>query len=399
MLCFLINIIYRSDPTTSPKSPPSKEVVPVLVEGIEDLLDRKWLSVDTSSVKGFEKCSFEVDSDECGGQPNHLIPFFQKASEVMHVLGGAIPSIVNHTLSDEWKKELGESINHSLDDSEDENASLTKVTDVLVGKRIRIFGKSAPYVPVNAEGNASWSFESDGKSAPDLDKAVLYIYIEDFQAVVDTFGPDSTANFSLGRARTLNHEFVHGIRIMKRLIARLAMLNWSQNQNKDWCIEKDQFSEIVTPPKLGPNPTPAQLNSGYPADAGRTWEHSITGGKAFFQGNFEVVIAVQGKFILRDLSFDEAKDVLARPLALIEISRPSCQGRGRSYRYVSNEFRPCSKHRVSVPELFGMDSRPSRSRQRLENSMWGQGWRRSVQISPQQKHRAFHNFPFAAGKP
>jgi hypothetical protein len=77
---------------------------------------------------------------------------------------------------------------------------------------------------------------------------------------------------------------------------------------------------IVTPPKLGPNPTPAKLATGYPADAGRTWEHSITGGKAFFQENLKVVTSVGGKFFLMELSYSEAKEVLARPSSLIEIS-------------------------------------------------------------------------------
>jgi hypothetical protein len=77
------------------------------------------------------------------------------------------------------------------------------------------------------------------------------------------------------------------MRMMKRLIACFGTLNWSQNQYRDWCIEKNQFiSEIVTLPNLGPNPT---TSKGMSADAGRAWEHSITRGLAFFQRNFDVI--------------------------------------------------------------------------------------------------------------
>ena len=154
-----------------------------------------------SSVKGLEHCSIEVDANACRittGQPDPIVLFLQKTSEFMHILGGAIPSIINNSFAGDWRVKLDESIKNPLDDGEDEDTSFIKATDVLNGKKIRIFGKPAPHVATgNAEGNASWSLESEeftsGNSAPNMDKAVLYIYVEDFEAVTLDFGADSTA--------------------------------------------------------------------------------------------------------------------------------------------------------------------------------------------------------------
>uniref|UniRef100_A0A7S0QH27 Uncharacterized protein n=1 Tax=Cryptomonas curvata TaxID=233186 RepID=A0A7S0QH27_9CRYP len=285
-----------------------------------------------SSVKGMEKLSIEVDADQyrvpVAGQPDPVVPFLQKLSEVVHDLGGAIPGIVNNSLSlaDDWDSKLLELVKNPLNDGEDEDTSLTRTIDVLLGKKIRIFDNPAPHVSGNAEGNAEWSLESgeftSGKSYPNMDNAVLYIYVSDLDGAVASFGQDSMELFSLGRIRTLIHELVHGMRIMKMLVAHLMTLTWSQNQHQDWCIEKNQFlSKIITPPKLGPNPTFARSNTSNPADAGRTWEHSITGGKAFFQENLKVVTSVGGKFYIKKLSKAQAIQVFAQPSALIEISR------------------------------------------------------------------------------
>lgn len=315
---------------TSAGSPPTP-VVPVFREGIEASLSRKWRAVDMRSVQGMEKCCIEVDADECGpavaaGQPDPIVRFFQKGSQFMCETGGAIPAIVYNALADGWESKLEELVMNHLNYGQDEETSLTKLFDLLCGKKIRIYGNTAHHVHRDAEGNAVWSLESGefatGKSQPNMDKAVLYIYIRGFEAVCVSFESVALAPFSVGRIRTLIHELVHGMRIMKRLIDFFASLNWSQNPYGDWCIDKNQFlSKIVTPPKLGPNPTFSKQNSDYPADAGRTWEHSITGGKAFFQENFKVVASVGGKFFLTNLSSSEASEVLARPSELIRISR------------------------------------------------------------------------------
>jgi hypothetical protein len=322
-------IYFRTLPPSPASSPPAS-LVPVLREGIETSVSRKWRSVDMSSVAGMGGCNIEVDESEFSaptmGRPDPIVPFFEKLSQFMHETGGAIPAIVNNTLPADWRSKLEELVMNPLNDSEDEDTSLTKTFEILRGKKIRIFGKNAPYVSSDAEGSAVWSLESgefvSGNPTPDLDKAVLYIFIKDFHAVKDTVGQDSLAFISLGRIRTLIHELVHGMRFMKRLIACFGTLNWSQNQYRDWCIGKNQFiTEIVTPPKLGPNPTASKELSGYPADAGRTWEHSITQGQAIFQRNFEVITSVNGKFRTSHVSNDQAIQVLRQPSEIIRLSR------------------------------------------------------------------------------
>ena len=110
--------------------------------------------------------------------------------------------------------------------------------------------------------------------------------------------------------------------MLKRLLDYQGYLTWSQNQYKDWCVQKSQFDMLVaTPSRLGPAPNEGEASASYPADAGRTWEHSITGGRAFFQEDCKVMVWVNGRFEYSKLETTEALDVLENPYNLIEISR------------------------------------------------------------------------------
>ena len=192
---------FRTVPPSPASSPPAA-LVQVFREGIEASISRKWRSVDMSSVAGMHGCSIEVDASEFTapsmGRPDPIVPFFEKLSQFMHETGGAIPGIVNNSLPGDWQSKLEELVFNPLNDSEDEDTSLTKTFEVLRGKKIRIFGNTAPYLSSNAEGSAVWSLESgefvSGNPVPDLDKAVLYIFIKDFESVKDTIGRDSLAN-------------------------------------------------------------------------------------------------------------------------------------------------------------------------------------------------------------
>jgi hypothetical protein len=304
----------------------SPVTVPVFQERIEGCLTpRVWRSVDVSSISGLQGCKIEVDSAEYPvQQPDPVLEILKITSKFIRETGGAIPAIVSNTLNldADWQSELEALAQARLDDG-----SFSKIFDVLRGKTIRIFGNTAPYVSATAEGSAVWSLDSTEyaigkKKAPDLTKAVLYIFVRGFEALESSLVDRVLAGMLLGRIRTLIHEIVQGSRFMNRLDGCHGTLSWSRNNRNDWCIEENEFvSEIATPPKLGPNPMPAKANSGYPADAGRTWEHSVTGGMAIFQRDMEFVISTNGKIDIGHIPRAEAENILQDPSELIRISR------------------------------------------------------------------------------
>ncbi len=63
------------------------------------------------------------------------------------------------------------------------------------------------------------------------------------------------------------------------------------------------------------------------ADAGRTWEHSVTEGKAIFEGDFELLVALKSSdgpefdIVPQTLTKTELFDVVDDPFKLIGISR------------------------------------------------------------------------------
>ena len=98
--------------------------------------------------------------------------------------------------------------------------------------------------------------------------------------------------------------------MLKRLLDCEGSLTWSQNQCKEWCIQKSQFDMFVATPCRAPKEDKA--SSSYPADATRTWEHSITAGHTFFQEDCELMVW-NGRFEYSQLKRKEALKVLENP--------------------------------------------------------------------------------------
>jgi hypothetical protein len=301
--------------------------MPVFAQGLESgsSVQRHWRTVDTSSVKWLEGCRVEVDADECSASATDpIVDFLKMATKVMIQTGGAIPSIVDNALDrDGWEDELDALVRQELD----ENTMRTCLGVDLRGKLIRIVGSKSglpKFVSPTAEGSARWSLEaSQFQSAcqvPDMDKAELYIFVNDFETVGMLIKLHSRQ--LLGRLRVFIHEMIHGMRFLRALLRCPGPLTWFRNIHNDWCLERSVFDKhIATPPRFGPAPQGAAASSKYPADAGRVWEHSITRGKAFFQKDLEVVVFVGGKFSARQLSVPEAWEVESEPRKLIDISR------------------------------------------------------------------------------
>ena len=310
------------------------QVVPIFCEGMGRELSRKWRKVDTSAVEGMKNLNVEVDEDEFGAlttdSQDLVVEFLKLASIFMSEIGGAIPLIVNNALDDDWKDQLNISVSRKLDANDNEDNSVSKLTEIFGDRKIRIFGNKKgwpPFVSNTAEGSVKWSldeseFESDEK-VPNIDKAELYIFILKVHLFPLYFlQKESLALELVGIIRVFIHETIHGMRMLKRLLDNQGVLIWSQNQYKDWCVLKSQFDKIVaTPSRLGPAPKEGKASSDYPADAGRTWEHSITAGRAIFQEDCKVMVWVNDRFEFSRLETTEALEVLGNPRKLIEISR------------------------------------------------------------------------------
>ena len=314
---------------------PTPTLVPVFAQGLESAssastVQRRWRPVDVSSVKWLETCRVEVDADECAAPSSGTDPvveFLKRATKVMSQTGGAIPSIVDNALDrDGWEVELERLVQQDLD----ENMMQRCLGRDLNGKLIRIVGSRGgwpQFVSSTAEGSAKWSLEASefqsARQGPDMNRAELYIFVKDFQ-LIKTYIADEK-DFSpklLGRLRVFIHELIHGIRFLRSLLLCPVTLVWSRNSYDDWCVEESVFRRhIATPPRLGPAPQGAAATFGYPADAGRAWEHSITHGKAFFQNHCQVVVCFGGNFKAQELSVPEACAVLDEPRKLIKISR------------------------------------------------------------------------------
>ena len=95
----------------------------------------------------------------------------------------------------------------------------------------------------------------------------------------------------------------------------------------------DFKDKIATPAKLVGYTTGHKLDSHFPADAGRTLEHSITGGLAIFELDLDVVVVLRRtdsepaagqpdeQIRKRRLGADSIAEVYRDPFALRAISR------------------------------------------------------------------------------
>jgi hypothetical protein len=307
-----------------------------------------WREVDhdMTLVVGMDSLKIYADVSCCPLRSNlsdPMVTFFNFVSLFMLKLGGAILMIVQlqHTLTDDvWMKELEDASNKEMD------LSVLKILNVI---KIYIFSRSAPkYLPKSksensmVEGDASWSLASEefaaDKQKPDISKAHLFIYIHnlmikgcpDVHDVIQS-RDEMSALLLLGRARTFVHELVHAMRWHTRLIKLDATLDWTRDEDSSWCDGESNFLKIVTPSKFAPHLRSSQQQNPDPADAGRTWEHSLTNGMSIFEGDFFVTVALKkpsegdglDDFDVDSKPFDEedALKILADPIQLVECSR------------------------------------------------------------------------------
>eukprot|EP00291_Cryptomonas_curvata_P015387 CAMPEP_0172152296 /NCGR_PEP_ID=MMETSP1050-20130122/755_1 /TAXON_ID=233186 /ORGANISM="Cryptomonas curvata, Strain CCAP979/52" /LENGTH=330 /DNA_ID=CAMNT_0012820595 /DNA_START=181 /DNA_END=1173 /DNA_ORIENTATION=+ len=284
-----------------------------------------------TSVPGLSELKIYVDIDSSPVPPaaeeDKMVVFFQFVSNCLLELGGAIPSIVDNTLGDTWRQQLEDGLQNRLTAEK-----LSELTHQLNGRSIYIFDDPRPgFIVPRAEANASWTLPDAGFTGaaanPEIDQAELLIYLSDLGIINDAVDHIRFSGHVVGRSLKFIHELTHAMRMLRRLLESRMHLKWTMNGDGDWCVEKSQFmSLLATPPKLG---TATGINNGgdFLADAGRTWEHSITNGMAFFQRNVDIFIARQSPcgqhvdYICEKLNAEKAHEVKMNPASLIQLSR------------------------------------------------------------------------------
>jgi hypothetical protein len=247
-----------------------------------------------------EGLNLHIDTKYTSCSLQNVTNYFNFLIKFMKGVGGAIPSIVSHGLNfaeDEWKNQLIDEAKNELSDEELKrifNSCLTGVQIYLVGFDAPPYIKDADSI----EGNSSWTlkaeeFERD-KIAFDVSNWCLVIFVSNLPTVFrDNYENQSDKLFSVGRTRVLVHELVHGMRMCQRMRTCFHDLTWVHPDqfNGDWGVAVNDVSDkLFTPPKLSEVQILAKKNSRYPADAGRSWEHSITEGAAIFEGDFKLVV-------------------------------------------------------------------------------------------------------------
>ena len=263
-------------------------------------------------------------------------------------VGGALPLIVFDQLRrNDFKNILEEAGSRSLADAE-----LDRCLGVLKGVAIYITtlmpessDSSSSLSPPLPEGKVMWTLTEDQfalsstSDRPDVSKAAAVIYISGFCDAVRAMSHGIRRQEELpkvvGRARLVWHEGTHAMRMHYSILAHSSQLQFVRNACGDWCLDIDDFKDkIATPAKLAGYVIGQKLNQPefqVPADAGRVLEHSITGGKAIFEHDLNVVVVLrrtastsgqpEEEITSRRLALDDMVAVFRDPFALRAISR------------------------------------------------------------------------------
>ena len=263
-------------------------------------------------------------------------------------VGGALPWIVFDELrGDDSNRRLEEAGSRPLAD-----ADLDRCLGVLKGVAIYITAElpgssesssESSLSPPPPEGTVMWTLTEDqfavgGTSdRPDVSKAAAVIYISGFRDAVKDLSTEvrreGQVKRIVGRARLIGHEGTHAMRMHHSILAHIFQLRFVRNACGDWCLWMDEFRDkIAMPAKLAGYVVGQKLNQpDFPADAGRVLEHSITGGKAIFELDLNVVVVLrrtastsaQHEEVIRSkcLAFNDMMAVFRDPFALRAISR------------------------------------------------------------------------------
>jgi hypothetical protein len=225
-------------------------------------------------------------------------------------VGGAIPRIVNNDLDNdgEWRKQLIDAAEETLD-----VGSLKNLAEALANTPIYVTGyEKLVSVPADVDAKIFWTLspeqfqrkfvtEADG---PDLSQARLLVFVRSLQTVQSHFevfhcnhNNDKVRGNAclgiLGSAVKVLHECTHGARWRKCM---LLDFNWIR-LDSGWGLSLEEIKKkAATPEKLVGYRVGKKEHSLFPADAGRLWEQSLTGGGAIVESSLVLVgVAVRNQ--------------------------------------------------------------------------------------------------------
>eukprot|EP00291_Cryptomonas_curvata_P025035 CAMPEP_0172175650 /NCGR_PEP_ID=MMETSP1050-20130122/14351_1 /TAXON_ID=233186 /ORGANISM="Cryptomonas curvata, Strain CCAP979/52" /LENGTH=353 /DNA_ID=CAMNT_0012847787 /DNA_START=126 /DNA_END=1184 /DNA_ORIENTATION=- len=273
---------------------------------------------------------------------NQALEFVDLCCELISTIGGAMPLIVENTLvGDDWRTQLNDAAEKPL-----EKTSLENLAEAL--KNIPIYvtaDDELVSVPADVEAKVFWTlspdqFQGNFVAVPDLSQARLLVFVRslgDLQSNLEIFhwNPASakargTASRGIvGSAVKFIHELTHAARFRK---SSLPNFHWILSDS-GWCLSLEDMTHVATPERLVGYRFGAKKESQFPADEGRLWEHSLTGGRAVIESALLLVgVAVRHQdntgsdsskeVLLREsLSDEEGLEIMGDPKKLLQIMR------------------------------------------------------------------------------
>ena len=257
-------------------------------------------------------------------------------------VGGALPLIVDNNLDEnDWKTQLNNATENPLG-----KASLENLAESL--KNIPIYvtaDDKLVSVPAEVGAKVFWTlspeqFQGRFITEPNLSKARVLVFVRclrDLKTNLNVFRADSldcdtrgaACRGIIGSAVKVGHELTHAARLRKSLSPKLS---WIISEI-GWGLSLEEMKTIATPEKFAGYRFGAKSESQFAADAGRLWEHSLTGGKAVIepalvlvgvavrhQGNTDSDAAKE-ELLSESVSNAEALDIMGDPKKLLPIMR------------------------------------------------------------------------------
>ena len=258
-------------------------------------------------------------------------------------VGGALPLIVFDQLRRyDFKNILEEAGSRPLADTElDRCLGVLRGVAIYITAEMPAWSDSPSSLSPPPEGKVMWTLTEDQFAPsstgdrPDVSKAAAVIYIsglcDAIMAMSEEVRRECQAARIVGRARLVWHEGTHAMRMHCSILAHSSQLQFVRNACGDWCLDIDDFKDkIATPAKLAGYVVGQKLNQPeFPADACRVLEHSITGGKAIFEQDLNVVVVLrktastggQPEEEIKSQPLDDMLAVFRDPFALRAVSR------------------------------------------------------------------------------
>ena len=276
---------------------------------------------------------------------------------------------MNNTLGENWKQELNQAAEHPLDKKSLENlAEALKNVPIFLTGDANLVGATA-----DVDAKLFWTLTSDQfqprfVTVPDLTRSRMLVYISSLNTIksnlvvylskeIDPLVRGNACLGLLGCAAKAIHEIVHGAHWKVSLLEsnRWILLN------DDWGLPLDEMKNgAATLEKLFGYRYGAKVDSEFPVDAGRLWEHSLTEGDAVIQGALllvAVTIPEQGDGVGQEVllsespSEQEALDITEDPSLLLQVMRARAMNlRARCHKGFKVATSPAAGIRSGNPE-------------------------------------------------